>query len=91
MESTADEINGRHTGLSGVRTIGNIIGMGNDTYDERWRGLSIGELCREVALHVQIVARVNASKFKAISRHYRGLEILTFLTAGLVAYRGLGG
>ena len=89
MESTADDLSGRPMRLAGVRTIGNILDISTDTYDERWRGVPIGELCREIALHVQIVARVNASKFKAIARLYRGLEIQTFLTAGLLAYRVL--
>lgn len=91
MDASVDEMAGRATGMAGLRFMGNMVRMGPEEYDLAWRGLRIGELSRELALHVQIMARINVMKFRAISRLYRGLEVMTFLTAGLIAYRGFGG
>ena len=41
----------------------------------------IGELSREKAQHVQVVARVSDRKFKALDRVYNGLTAMTSLSA----------
>lgn len=46
--------------------------------------IQVGELCRETAEHVQVVARVTDAKFKALERVYNGLTAMTTLSAIMV-------
>lgn len=69
---------------AGLRFIGDVVGTDGDEYYQRWTGIQIGELCRETALHVQVVARVTEVKFKALDRVYNGLTAMTALSAIMV-------
>ena len=69
---------------AGLRFIGDVIAMGDDEYYQRWTSVPIGELCRETANHVQVVARVTDVKFRALDRVYTGLTAMTALSAIMV-------
>jgi hypothetical protein len=69
---------------AGLRFIGDVIATGGDDYYQRWSGVQVGELCRETAHHVQVVARVTDVKFKALDRVYNGLTAMTALSALMV-------
>ena len=47
-----------HGARAGLRFIGDVVAAGGDEYYQRWTKIEIGELCRETAQHVQVVARV---------------------------------
>lgn len=68
----------------GLRFVGDVVETGRDPYYERWTNVSIGDLCRETAEHVQVVARVTDQKFKALDRVYNGLTAMTALSAVMV-------
>ena len=68
----------------GLRFIGDIVGATDDAYYQRWTSVQVGELCRETAQHVQVVARVTDAKFKALERVYNGLTAMTTLSAIMV-------
>lgn len=68
----------------GLRFIGDIVTTGSDEYYQRWTKVEIGELCRETAQHVQVVARVSDAKFKSLNRVYHGLTAMTVLSALMV-------
>lgn len=67
-----------------LRFIGDMIGQAPEEYYERWRGVQFGQVNRELAFHLQLVAQVNASKYMAIERLFIGLLILVVLTAVLL-------
>jgi hypothetical protein len=69
---------------AGLRFIGDIVATTGDDYYQRWSSVEIGELCRETAHHVQVVARVSEVKFKALDRVYNGLTAMTALSAIMV-------
>ena len=69
---------------AGLRFIGDVIALGDDEYYQRWTSVQIGELCRETANHVQVVARVTDVKFRALDRVYNGLTAMTALSAIMV-------
>jgi hypothetical protein len=66
---------------AGLRFIGDVVAANDDDYYQRWTGIQVGELCREAARHVQVVARVSDAKFKALDRVYNGLTAMTALSA----------
>ena len=68
----------------GLRFIGDVVEASGDAYYQRWTGAQVGELCRETAQHVQVVARVSEAKFKALDRVYNGLTAMTSLSAVMV-------
>jgi hypothetical protein len=72
------------TARAGLRFIGDVVAAGNDDYYQRWSKVEIGELCRETAQHVQVVARVTDAKFKSLERVYNGLTAMTALSALMV-------
>jgi len=77
---------------AGLRFIGDVVDANDDEYYERWTNIQVGELCRETAKHVQVVARVTDVKFKSLDRVYNGLTAMTSLSAVMVtvvAYLGL--
>ena len=57
---------------------------GSDDYYQRWTKVEVGELCRETAQHVQVVARVTDAKFKSLERVYNGLTAMTSLSAVMI-------
>ena len=69
---------------AGLRCIGDVVAANDDEYYQRWTNIQIGELCREPAQHVQMVARVTDVKFKALDRVYNGLTAMTSLSAVMV-------
>lgn len=76
---------------AGLRFIGDVVAAADDAYYQRWTSIQVGELCRETAQHVQVVARVTDAKFKALERVYNGLTAMTSLSAimvtGVAIYR----
>lgn len=78
----------------GLRFIGDVIETSREAYYERWSSVAIGDLSRETAEHVQVVARVTDRKFKALDRVYNGLTAMTALSAIMVTvlayYRLMG-
>jgi hypothetical protein len=76
---------------AGLRFIGDVVATPDDAYYQRWTSVQVGELCREAAQHVQVVARVTDAKFKALDRVYNGLTAMTSLSAimvtGIALYR----
>jgi len=80
-------------GLSGLRFIGDMLEKSPDEYYESWRHAQVGQLSRELALNVQLLAKVNTEKYSLLGRLYTSLLVLVFLTAGLatlLAYTSLG-
>ncbi len=80
--------------LPAIRFIGDVVGQSAEQYYDTWRNLEIGQLSRELALHVQGVARINTEKYVALSRLYSGLRVLAVVTATLVlvlVYLGVRG
>jgi len=69
---------------AGLRFIGDVVGTDADEYYRKWTNIQIGELCRETAQHVQVVARVTDVKFKALDRVYNGLTAMTSLSAVMI-------
>jgi hypothetical protein len=69
---------------AGLRFIGDVVASSKETYFQRWNTIQVGELCRETAEHVQVVARVTDAKFKALERVYNGLTAMTTLSAIMV-------
>jgi hypothetical protein len=69
---------------AGLRFIGDVVATPDGAYYERWANIQIGELCRETAQHVQVVARVTDVKFKSLDRVYNGLTAMTSLSAIMV-------
>jgi hypothetical protein len=75
---------GQLPGPAGLRFVPDIISSSADHYYGRWTRAEIGEINREVATHVHVLARVNDIKFVALDRLFRGLVALAALTAILV-------
>lgn len=78
--------------LPGLRFIGDVVNQTTEQYYEVWKQAEVGQLSREVALHVQSLARINIDKYQALNRVYQGLSALAVLTVVLVlilVYRGL--
>ncbi len=69
---------------AGLRFIQDILGASDEDYAERWSGVQIGQLCRETAQHVQVLARISDVKFRALDRVYNGLMAMTGLSALMV-------
>jgi hypothetical protein len=72
------------SGLPGLRFMGTIVEQRPEDYYEKWQQLELGQLNREVALHVQWLAGANIAKHRSLNRLYSGLVGLTVLTAALV-------
>jgi hypothetical protein len=70
---------------AGLRFIGDVVAAASDDYYQRWTKVEIGELCRETAQHIQVVARVTDAKFKSLGRVYNGLTAMTALSAIMVS------
>jgi hypothetical protein len=73
----------------GLRFLSNILDASFETYYQNWREANWGDVNREVALAVKVVAEVVTEKYAAIDRMYTGLLILVLLSAGLIAVLGL--
>ena len=72
------------SGILGLRFVGDILASNLEDYYDRWRQATIGQLNRELALHLQLLSRVNRAKYAALERLYVGLLVLVGLTAILV-------
>ena len=73
----------------GLRLVDDILRQTVDDFHQRWQTVQVGELNREMAWHVHVLARTNDAKYHALERVYRGLVILVILTAILIAAVGL--
>jgi hypothetical protein len=68
----------------GLRFYADILTRDEDAYRSAWREVRIGQLNAEVATQTHILARINRAKYRALSRLYVGLQIMTVLTAVLI-------
>ena len=68
----------------GVRFFTDVLARDVSAYRAVWRAIHVGQLNAEVALQVHALAKINRAKYTALGRLYRGLKILTILTAGLI-------
>ena len=68
----------------GVRFFADVLARDVNAYRSVWRSLHLGQLNAEVALQVHALAKINSAKYCALGRLYRGLKLLTLLTAGLI-------
>src|SRR5262245_14335049 len=90
---TVDQAVPNRARLPHLRFIGDAVAQTAENYYAIWRNAEIGQLNREVALHVQDLARINTRKYKALDRVYNGLSVLALLTLTLVVailVRGFG-
>jgi hypothetical protein len=71
-------------GLPGLRFIGNAVAMTAEQYHDAWRRIEVADVTREMALHVQLLARVNTEKYRALDRVFAGLIALTIFTSVLI-------
>jgi hypothetical protein len=72
------------TSLPGLRFIGDVVTRTAEQYYEAWTQVEVGQLNREVALHVQWLAGANGEKYRALDRAFRGLTALAALTLTLI-------
>ncbi len=75
--------------LLGLRFLTNIKEAGVGAYYEKWREANWGDINREVALGVKVVAEVVTDKYAAIHRMYTGLLVLVCLSATLIFILGI--
>jgi hypothetical protein len=68
-----------------LRHFGAMMLQTSEEYLQGWRAATIDTVLRELALHVQLSARVVSEKYVAISRLYVGLMVLVFLTAAMLS------
>ena len=68
----------------GVRFFADVLARDVSAYRSVWRSLHVGQLNAEVALQVHALAKINRAKYSALGKLYRGLKVLTILTAGLI-------
>jgi len=68
----------------GVRFFADVLARDANAYRSVWRSIRVGQLNAEVALQVHALAKINRAKYSALGRLYRGLKVLTILTAGLI-------
>jgi len=73
----------------GVRFFTDVLARDVNAYRSVWRSIHVGQLNAEVALQVHALAKINRAKYTALGRLYRGLKILTILTAGLITTMAL--
>lgn len=83
------EADGAGHKLLGLRFLSNIMDASIEKYYQKWREANWGDVNREVALAVKVVAEVLNEKYAAIHRMYTGLLILVLLSAGLIAVLGI--
>jgi hypothetical protein len=69
----------------GLRFMQNILDVSFEEYYAKWQSAQFGQVNRETALAVRVLARIITEKYAALSRLYAGLQVLVFLTAGLIA------
>jgi hypothetical protein len=72
------------TGLPGLRFIGDVVTRTAEQYYDAWTQVEVGQLNREVALHVQWLAGANGEKYRALDRAFQGLTALAVLTLTLI-------
>lgn len=76
--------------LPGLRFFEGILGRRTDEYRSAWNGASMEQLNEEIAEQIHALSRINRAKYAALRRLYLGLQVLTVLTAGLVALLAIG-
>jgi hypothetical protein len=72
-----------------LRLVDDVLRQSPEEFHQRWNEVQVGELNREMAFHVHLLARTNAAKYRALGRVYFGLVILVVLTAVLIAVVGV--
>jgi hypothetical protein len=72
-----------------LRLVDDILRQSAEEFHQRWNDAQVGELNREMAFHVHLLARTNAVKYRALGRVYFGLVVLVVLTAVLIAVVGI--
>jgi uncharacterized protein YjiK len=77
----------------GMRFFADVLTRDVAAYRSAWRSIHLGQLNAEVAVQVHALAKINRAKYGALGRLYRGLKLMTLLTACLitgVAYLAFG-
>lgn len=69
----------------GIRFYEDVLARDISAYKEAWRNVRLGQLNAEIALQVQLLARINSAKYKALGKLYLGLRLMTLLTAFLMS------
>lgn len=67
-----------------LRHFGAMLSQTPEEYLQGWREATVFNVNQELAVHVQLSARVAAAKYVAISRLYTGLMVLVCLTSGML-------
>ena len=80
----------------GLRFYEDIVSRDVEAYRRAWREIRIGQLNAELAVQAHAMAEINQAKYNALSRLYRGLQIMilmgvALLTIGAIAYWRGGG
>jgi hypothetical protein len=55
-----------------------------ETYYELWQKAAYGQLNREVAVRIQVLARIIILKYRALGRLYAGLLVLVVMTGSVI-------
>ena len=69
----------------GIRFYEDVLARDISAYKSAWSGIRLGQLNAEIALQVQLLARINSAKYKALGKLYLGLRVMTLLTAFLIS------
>jgi hypothetical protein len=76
--------------LLGLRFFEGILGRSEDDYRATWQAARMDQLAEEIAEQIHSLSRINEEKYAALRRLYLGLQVMTILTAGLIALLELG-
>lgn len=71
-------------GPGSVRCFGEASAHDAECYRLAWAGMDLQRLRADLALRIHQMAEINDAKYRALDRVYRGLLIVTVLTAGLI-------
>jgi hypothetical protein len=74
----------------GVRYFHDVLERDVGSHIKAWREIRVSQLNAELARQSWALSRINQLKYRALNRLYRGLKIMTFLGAGLLAAVGFG-
>jgi hypothetical protein len=76
--------------LLGLRFFDGILGRSEESYRATWQAARMDQLTEEIAEQIHSLSRINEEKYGALRRLYLGLQVMTLLTAGLIAMLELG-
>lgn len=80
----AEKLPGATPNVLGLRFMQNILDVDFEEYYSKWQSAQFGQVNRETAMAIRVLARIITVKYQALERLYSGLLVLVFLTAGLI-------